>query len=77
MEFWKVPSCAETFHGYCGRLNAWAGAAQDMVIGLGLTLTLYKPHYPISFTFFFLPFFTLYLVFRTQLMLSNPYYFCL
>ena len=77
MEFWEVPSRAGTFHGYCEHLNAWADGAQHMVIGLKLTFTLYKPHHPIFFTFFFLPFFTLCLVFRTQLKLSNQYYFCL
>ena len=77
MEFWEVPLGAGTFHGYCGRLDAWAGGAQHVVTGLGLTLTLYKPHYPIFFVFSFLFFFTLCLVFRTQLMLSNSCYFCL
>ena len=77
MEFWEVPSRAGTFHSYCGLLDAWADGAQHVVIGLRLTLTLYKPHYSISFTFSFLPFLTLCLVFRTQLMSSNPYYFCL
>ena len=56
-------------------VNAWAGGAQYKIIGLGLTLTLYKPHHPISFIFF--SFFTLCLVFETQLMSSNPCYFCL
>ena len=74
MEFWEVPSCAKTFHGYCERLDAWAGGAQHVVIGLRLALTLYKPHHPIFFTLFFPSFFTLCLVFRTQLKLSNPYY---
>ena len=77
MEFLEVLSRAGTFYGYCRHLDAWVGRAQHMVTGLGLTLTLYKPHHPISFIFSFLPFFTLCLVFRTQLMLSNPYYFCL
>ena len=77
MEFWEVPSRAETFHGYCGQLDAWAGGAQHMVTGLGLTLTLYNPHHFFSFMFSFLPFFILCLVFRTQLMSSNPSYFFL
>ena len=51
MEFWEVPSRAGTFHGYCEHLDAWAGGAQHVVTGLGLTLTLYKPHHPI-FLFF-------------------------
>ena len=59
-------------------VNIWMrGLVGHMVIGLGLTLTLYKPHHLIFCIFSFLPFFTLHLVFRTQLMLSNPYYFCL
>ena len=73
----EVSSHVKTFHGYCGHLDAWAGVAQHMIIGLGLALTLYKPHYSNFFTFFFFSFFTFCLVFRSQLMSSNPYYFCL
>ena len=63
MEFWEVSSRAGTFHGYCGRLDTWLGGSQHVVIGLGLTLTLYKPHHSISFTFsfFFSSHFVLYL----------------
>ena len=64
MEFWEVPLQARTFHGYCERLDAWAGGAQHVVIGLGLTLILYKPYHSILITVFFFLFFTLCLVFR-------------
>ena len=52
-KIWKVPSCAGTYYDYCGCLDVWPGGAKHLVIGLGLTLTLYKPHHPFSFMFFF------------------------
>ena len=59
MEFWEVSSRAGTFHDYCERLDVWAGGAKHVVIGLRLTLTLYKPHHLISFIFFIFFFHTL------------------